>query len=61
MKYTKPIYLVEKVETADIMLVSVSNGTSVVRGDGQNHADVFTTMEYILYGLSQPIGNNNNQ
>lgn len=60
MKYTKPTYLVEKVETADIMLISVSDGTSVVKVEGQNKADVFTTMEYILYGLSQPIGNNNN-
>ena len=36
MKYTKPTYLVEKVETADIMLISVSDGTSVVKVEGQH-------------------------
>ena len=48
MKYIKPTYQKEKLETSDIILVSVINGTTVAEGKDENSGVVSTDMSYIL-------------
>ena len=48
MKYIKPTYNNEKIETSDIILASEIMGTTVENGKDENSGVVSTDMSYIL-------------
>ena len=48
MKYTKPSYEIESLQTNEVILPSVINGTSLVTGDNPASAQVSTDMSFIL-------------